>query len=162
MPYLLDANVFIEAKNAYYGFDFAPGFWDWLDREHANGNAYSIEKVRDELIGGDDELADWAKSKDHRFFLPPDEKMLPALATIAAWARSGHYEGAAANTFLDAADYYLVAHAHTHGFDVVTLEKVSTSTKKIKIPDVCIAHGVKTMNTFALLHREKARLVLGA
>jgi Domain of unknown function (DUF4411) len=44
----------------------------------------------------------------------------------------------------------------------VTHEKVSTSTKKIKIPDACIAHGVKTMNTFALLHREKARLVLGA
>lgn len=29
--YLLDANVFIEAKNRYYGFDLAPGFWDWLD-----------------------------------------------------------------------------------------------------------------------------------
>jgi hypothetical protein len=63
VAYLLDANVFVEAKNAYYGFDFAPGFWDWLDREHANGNVYSIEKVRDELIGGDDELADWAKTR---------------------------------------------------------------------------------------------------
>jgi hypothetical protein len=72
---------------------------------------------------------------------------------------SGHYEGAAANTFLDAADYYLVAHAHTHDFDVVTPEDLHT-TKKIKIPDAYIAHGVKTMNTFALLHRERARLVL--
>lgn len=162
MPYLLDTNVFIEAKNAYYGFDFAPGFWAWIDREHANGNVYSIEMVRDELIGGDDELADWAKNKDQAFFLPPDETMLPSLATIAGWARSGQYEGAAANTFLGAADYYLVAHAHAHRFDVVTLEKVSTSTKRIKIPDACIAHGVKTMNTFALLHREKARLVLGS
>ena len=26
--YLLDANVFIEAKNRYYGFDFCPAFWD--------------------------------------------------------------------------------------------------------------------------------------
>ncbi|PMD04330.1 DUF4411 family protein, partial [Brevibacterium paucivorans] len=25
--YLLDANVLIEAKNRYYAFDIAPGFW---------------------------------------------------------------------------------------------------------------------------------------
>ena len=30
MAYLLDANVFIQAKNLYYGFDFCPAFWDWL------------------------------------------------------------------------------------------------------------------------------------
>lgn len=29
--FLLDANVFIEAKNRYYGFDICPGFWRWLD-----------------------------------------------------------------------------------------------------------------------------------
>ena len=28
--YLLDANVFIQAKNLHYGFDFFPAFWDWL------------------------------------------------------------------------------------------------------------------------------------
>ena len=26
--YLLDANVFIQAKNLHYGFDFCPAFWD--------------------------------------------------------------------------------------------------------------------------------------
>ena len=25
--YLLDANVFIQAKNLHYGFDFCPAFW---------------------------------------------------------------------------------------------------------------------------------------
>lgn len=30
MAYLLDANVFIQAKNLHYGFDFCPAFWDWL------------------------------------------------------------------------------------------------------------------------------------
>ena len=30
MPYLLDANVFIQAKNLHYGMDFCPAFWDWL------------------------------------------------------------------------------------------------------------------------------------
>ena len=31
MAYLLDANVFIQAKNLQYGFDFCPAFWDWLE-----------------------------------------------------------------------------------------------------------------------------------
>ena len=27
---LLDADTLIQAKNTYYAFDLAPGFWDWL------------------------------------------------------------------------------------------------------------------------------------
>jgi hypothetical protein len=27
--YLLDTNVFIQARNLHYGFDFCPAFWDW-------------------------------------------------------------------------------------------------------------------------------------
>jgi hypothetical protein len=27
MAYLLDSDVFIQAKNLHYGFDFCPGFW---------------------------------------------------------------------------------------------------------------------------------------
>ena len=37
MIYLLDANVFIQAKNLHYGFDFCPAFWDWLIAENAAG-----------------------------------------------------------------------------------------------------------------------------
>jgi hypothetical protein len=61
MAYLLDANVFIEAKRRHYGFDFCPAFWDWLDRQHAAGKVFSIEKVGDELRAGNDELSDWAR-----------------------------------------------------------------------------------------------------
>lgn len=28
--YLIDSNVFIQAKNLHYGIDFCPAFWDWL------------------------------------------------------------------------------------------------------------------------------------
>ncbi|MFT4033962.1 MAG: DUF4411 family protein [Patulibacter sp.] len=160
MAYLLDTNVFITAKNSYYPFDFAPGFWDWIDREHASGNVFSIQRVRDELLGGAHELADWAKARGADFFLAPDAAVLPSLATIASWARGAQYEPVAVTPFLDGADYYLVAHAHAHGFDVVTLEQPSASTKKIKIPDACIPHGVKTINTFSLLRQQQARLVL--
>ncbi len=55
MAYLLDANVFIQAKNLQYGFDFCPGFWDWLEQTHAGGGLRSIRQVGDELAAGGDE-----------------------------------------------------------------------------------------------------------
>ena len=61
MPYLLDSNIFIQAKNLHYGFDFCPAFWDWLDAGNRSGSVFSIEKVRDELIIGGDDLAEWAR-----------------------------------------------------------------------------------------------------
>jgi len=32
MACLLDANVFMQAKNLHYGLDFCPAFWDWLQQ----------------------------------------------------------------------------------------------------------------------------------
>ncbi len=70
--YLVDSNVFIQAKNLHYGFDFCPAFWDWLIEQKGAGRAVSIEKVADELQAGDDELAEWAAARRGGFFLPPD------------------------------------------------------------------------------------------
>lgn len=77
--YLLDANVFIEAKRRYYGFDFCPAFWDWLVRENAAGHVFSIDKVADELVRGDDELSTWAADRGQGFFLREDASLLPSL-----------------------------------------------------------------------------------
>ncbi len=71
------------------------------------------------------------------------------------------YDPAAVNTFLQVADYYLVAHALAHGYTVVTHEKAAPSTKIIKIPNPCIALGVKVMTPFEMLRRERAKFVLG-
>ena len=40
MAYLLDTNIFIQAKNEYYGFDLCPGFWDWLERQNKVGQVW--------------------------------------------------------------------------------------------------------------------------
>ena len=76
MAYLLDADVFIRAKNLHYGFDFCPAFWDWLIRQNQASEVYSIEKVGDELLAGDDDLANWARNRDGDFFVPPDATLL--------------------------------------------------------------------------------------
>jgi len=161
MPYLLDANVFIEAKNRYYGFDFCPAFWDWLDVSHTAGSVFSVEKVGDELAAGADDLATWAKHRSTAFFVQPDPTIVPSLQATSAWANGGGYEPAAVGTFLQSADYYLVAHAHAHGHIVVTHEVVAHSTKRIKIPNACLGMTVKCVSPFEMLRAERARFVIG-
>jgi hypothetical protein len=161
MAYLLDANVFMQAKNLHYGFDFCPAFWDWLIQGNAAGRVFSIERVGDEINAGGDELSAWAAQRGSGFFLKPDPAILPALALVSQWATGQAYEPAAVNTFLQVADYYLVAHALAHRHTVVTHEIASPSTKKVKIPNACIGVSVKCMTPFEMLRHERARFVLG-
>jgi len=90
MAYLLDSNVFIEAKRRYYGFDFCPAFWDWLIEAAGKGLVFSVEKVRDELITGGDELSDWPMPWERRFF------SLPMRTRFKAWSLpwNGHGDSA--------------------------------------------------------------------
>ena len=103
--YLVDANVFIEAKNRHYGFDFCPAFWDWLIEQNGEGRVASIKKVADELRAGDDELSVWAAARGDGFFLPPDGAVLSALRDVSDWANGQGYQPAAVKTFLQVADY---------------------------------------------------------
>ena len=161
MIFLLDANVFIQAKNLHYGLDFCPAFWEWLVVNNVGRRVYSIEKVGDEIAAGADELAAWASSRGSNFFLKPDAAILPALGSVSTWANGQDYELAAVNTFLQVADYYLVAHALAHGHTIVTHEIASASTKKIKIPNACIGLGLKCVTPYEMLRIERARFVLG-
>lgn len=83
--YLVDANVLIEAKNRYYAFDIAPGFWDWLDHAHDHSMACSINAVRDELVNGNDELAEWARMTT-ALFRPIDQGTTRQFTPLTTWA----------------------------------------------------------------------------
>lgn len=161
MTYLLDANVFIGASRLHYGLDFCPAFWEWLVEANKAKRVFSIERVGTEIEAGDDALAEWASKRAHGFFLKPDAALQPALGTVATWATSQKYEPAAISTFLQVADYYLVAHALAHRQIVVTHEVADNSTRRIKVPSACIGVAVQHMTPFEMLRKEKARFVLG-
>ena len=159
--YLFDSNVFIQAKNLHYGFDFCPAFWDWLIEQNSAGKVATIDKVADELQAVDDELSEWAAARGTGFFLPPDNAVLPALDTVNYWAHGHGYQSSAVTTFLQVADYWLVAHALAHKCIIVTHEVPANTAGKIKIPNACIGLGLRCMNPFEMLRRERARFVLG-
>jgi hypothetical protein len=160
MAYLLDADVFIRAKNLHYGLDFCPAFWEWLVEQNAAGTVFSIERVGDEVKAVEDELSEWADSRDDGFFLKPDASVFPALAEVSAWVNGQNYDVSAINTFLQVGDYYLVSQARAAGHTVVTHEVPAASRRKIKIPDVCIGMGIKCMSPYEMLRTERARFVL--
>lgn len=160
MKYLLDANIFITAKNMHYGFDFVPAFWDWLDRSHANDLVWSTRKVRQELIAGQDELADWAHDRGS-LFLDPDSTVTASMQQLAAWALSASFTQAAVAEFLSVADFEIVAMAHAQSFTVVTHERPQPNARRrILIPDACDALGVQWLDPYTMLRTCNAEFVL--
>ncbi|MCY3959171.1 MAG: DUF4411 family protein [Chloroflexi bacterium] len=159
--YLLDSNVFIQAKNLHYGFDFVPAFWDWLLKANHEGKVASIEQAADELRAGGDELSQWAEERGDTFSLSADSAVLPALDTVSPWAIGQHYDPAAIATFLQLADYWLIAHALAHNYVVVTHEVPAQTIRKIKIPNACIGLNIRCISPYQMLRQEKARFVLG-
>ncbi|QCV93952.1 DUF4411 family protein [Acidipropionibacterium acidipropionici] len=159
--YLIDSNVLIEAKNRYYAFDIAPGFWAWLEQAHQQSVACSIEAVRNELLDGNDELAVWAQAHT-AFFRPIDQATTQHFGSLTGWSVSRHFTPAALAAFTgNDADYLLVAYARAHHHTVVTHEIASPNARtRVKIPDACSAMGVSTVDTFQMLRRTGACLDL--
>lgn len=160
MSYLLDADVFIQAKNLHYGFDFCPAFWEWLVEQNTSKRVFSIDKVADEIAAGNDDLKAWAQKQGADFFLMTDANVTAQFGKVSAWANSQNYEQGAINKFLQAADYYLVAHALAGKCVVVTHEVRANSNNKIKLPNICAGLGLRCMNPYEMLRRENARFVL--
>lgn len=162
MSYLLDANVFMSAKNLHYGLDFCPAFWDWLVHKGNTGDVFSIDKVADEIEAGQDELTDWANTQGKALFRRTPPTLAPQFTQVSTWATGQQYAPAAINTFLQAADFFLIAHALAGNHVLVTHETPSGSPNRIKIPDACLGVGVRFMTPFQMLRTERARFVLGA
>lgn len=160
MAYLIDSDVLIQAKNAYYGFDICPGYWDWLTAAHQHGIVYSVEKVREELMVGTDELARWIGNCPGSFFLPVDTLTASSMTTVGNWVSAQGYNPTFVADFLNQADYFLISSALAHSHTIVTHEKLQIGTKKIKIPNVCMGLGVTYINNFTMLRDHMVRFVL--
>jgi hypothetical protein len=162
VSYLLDANVFIAAKNLHYGLDFCPAFWDWLVHQGNTGSVFSVDKVADEIEAGQDELTDWAKNHAPKLFRRTPPTLAAQFTQVSAWATAHQFTPAAISTFLQSADYYLLAHALAGNHVLVTHEVPSNSPARVKIPNACLGLDIRFMTPYQMLRIEKARFVLGA
>ena len=156
-PYLMDSDVLITAKNLYYAFDICPGFWKSLLHHHQEGQVFSIDRVRNELLAGrrTENLVQWVMEEVPKSFFVPVEtdEVARAYTEIMMWVqRHSAYLDHAKAKFATGADGWLVAYAQVRGATVVTNEQPAPSSKKyVKLPDVCDEFRVPRKNTFDML-----------
>jgi len=156
--YYLDANVFIQAKNGPYGMDIVPSFWELLDDQSDAGVICSSSIVYEELIKGNDELADWAKvRKGTRLFVEPSAEVQGFFHQIAAYVHD-RYPEHQTQRFLAGADAWVIAHAKMENAVVVTHETlVNDYSNKPKIPNICKRFDVQWTNSYQMLRELGAR-----
>jgi hypothetical protein len=156
---VLDANVFIEAAKRYYAFDIVPSFWNMLVVHAKHGQLLSIDRVRDELMRAD--LKTWASGSFHGFFASTsDPDIIAAYREVMVWSQNqSQFTDAAKAQFADAADGWLIAYALAKNCVVVTHEQYDQNIKrKVKIPNVCRAFGVRYVDTFQMMRELKVRI----
>ena len=162
--YVLDANVFIDARRTYYAFDLCPGFWRALIRQHAAKRVCSIQKIKDELLAGKDLLSDWVSQNapDTFFKGSADTNVVDAFRTMVNWVQSElQFTPEAKAEFSSVADGWVVAYAKANNLVVVTHEEYAPDAKKkVPIPNVCLEFDVKYCNTFDMLRDLKEKFVL--
>ena len=154
--FLLDANVFIEAARRYYAFDLVPAFWQELVHHAENGHIVSLDRVKNELSKGKDQLACWAKKEFNLAFIPTGvPNVINAYKLTMAWVQSQpQYSDAAKSKFAAGADGWLVAYALATGCTIVTQEVPAPSAQnKVPLPNVCVALNVSWTDTFEMLRR---------
>ena len=163
IPYILDSDVFITAKNLYYAFDICPGFWKNLVRSHEEEHVFSIDRVRGELLAGDreEDLVQWVRDEVPRsFFASVDtSETIEAYRDIMLWIQQHQtYFDQAKAKFATGADGWLVAYAIENDAIVVTNERrAPVSRRDIKLPDVCEAFEVRFTNVFHMLRSLKVK-----
>jgi len=158
--YLIDSNVLMTAANSYYSFDTVPSFWDWLADVCDNGPVATVTEVRDE-VEYPIALVDWVDERDEdTFFIDvSDPSIQDNYTELANWVVAQSYGAEYIGKFLSGADLWLIAAAKKLGASVVTEEKAAgVGSRKVQIPDVCLAFNLRCVNTFSLLRELNATI----
>jgi hypothetical protein len=142
--YCLDANIFIEGWNKYYSMELSTGYWEILDSFAQKGRVFSPIEVKREILRLDDGLTGWLKERPYFFREITTEVQVELQKIMAAYPR-----------LVDSikqrsiADPWVIAFAITEKAIVVTKEEpVGSSSKRIKIPDVCNELSIPWINDF--------------
>lgn len=155
--FILDANVFIEAKKRYYAFAICPGFWEALLWHHDRGALCSVDRVKAELVDFGDDLSDWITTQVPAvaFHSTNDQAVTDNYAELVRWVMTQQqFTDAAKAEFADAkvADAWLIAFAKTTGSTLVTHETYDDKIRrKVKIPNVCREFNVPYVDPFDML-----------
>ena len=159
--YVLDASIFFEAKRRYYAFDLCPGFWDALLWHQARGRVSSIDRIKEEIERGGDDLTTWINNvmPETCFASTDNADVIRWFGEMVAWVHAQpQYLPEAKAEFAAEPDGWLIAYAKANQLVLVTHEVHAPEAKrKVPIPNVCIEFEVQYVDTFEMLREFDTR-----
>jgi len=169
--YLLDTNIFIQAKNSYYAFDIAPSFWEKLN-QLAEDNIFSvIDHVKRELTksrSNPDDIHNWIRDEYTGKIVSTNNSLVAkkyqeVITMVQSEHRKGNdmYKQPAIDKFLDFdnADTWLIAYALAYNCKIVTFEKYSpNAANSVKIPNVCKLFDIEYIDLYQFMREVRMTL----
>jgi uncharacterized protein DUF4411 len=111
--------------------------------------------VYDEIVNGNDLLADWFKERADRGLCEPTSDAVWAASVLISDHVVNAYQDRKSRRFLSGADAMVLACAKAMGKDgvVVSHESLRKQESIVKIPAVCNALGIEKISWFQMLNR---------
>ena len=149
MQYSFDTSALLDAWRRWYPPDIFSKLWENLDGLIAEKNLIATEEVLVELEKKDDDVFNWAKSRQEIFY-PITEDIQKAATDILSIFPT------LVDTRKDRsqADPFVIAVAIVHSCTVVTGEKSTGTQNRPRIPNVCDHFGIRHMNIIELIREQ--------
>ena len=167
--FLIDANSLITPHLTFYPFDFAPGFWNQLERPIKDGRIVVLDMVKAEILHGNDSLKEWMEELDVGEYIDHREPcILQKYGSILQHVQNSPcYKPAALIEWSreSVADPWLIATAAVYKYTLITFEEANKGlnaknpSKNAKIPDVANEFGVKTEKLFYMVRELGLKLM---
>lgn len=160
---MIDANSLITPYLTFYPFDFAPGFWEQMEKAIADGKIAILDMVRSEILQGNDSLKEWMDNLKISVYL--DHRQPDILAKYSAVLQhiqnNPCYKPSALAEWSNGsvADPWLIATASAYGYNLVTFEvpnkglNCKNPSKNAKIPDIAKIFGVETVDLYHMIRK---------
>ncbi|PIT50989.1 DUF4411 family protein [Snodgrassella alvi] len=156
VKFLIDTNVFIQAKNFHYQFCFCEKFWNLILDLHERNILYSVKSVFYELTKNNnkDELVNWVTNNIPESFWLDHDKAASKYIEVINWAHSQKFKEKAISDFADydAADAWLVSYAAQFDYSIISQEKSNPyAIRKIYLADVAKEFNVPYFTIYEFL-----------
>lgn len=146
LRFSFDSSALIGAWVRRLPPDVVPSFWQKLGAAIVRGEVRCIDEVQREIEKKTDDLLAWTKNQPSLVIPMSNDVMVAARAIINQFPLLTKPGGSR-----DAADPFVIAFAQTQKITVVTEEEPSNTPKKVKIPDVCNALGIRCINVYGFV-----------
>lgn len=160
--YIIASNILISSSRRFYPFDIMPGFWRQF-LEKIDRKVVLIDKVKEEIFSGNDQLSDWLRENQACFI----QKNMSDIEVINAYSRiiqnvadNPRYSEAAKEEFARVADSWICAHALVHKYVVVTEETYDPNSKKrVKIPNICKDYEIEYIDMIRFFREIEVKIL---